>query len=151
MKARDIAFPVCMILLSMASLVFIGQFEEPMFRDASVDAKFFPKVVTIGIMILSLLLIMQNRVADKSKNKATEVTPIFTKLSLFGVLYLIGYALLIHFIGYLWASVLAFTLYLLLFKVRKPIYYLYAWVFVFALYYLFGEVFYIAFPQGIFY
>ncbi|GAK20703.1 hypothetical protein JCM19052_1203 [Vibrio sp. JCM 19052] len=72
-------------------------------------------------------------------------------MAIFGIGFLVAYALLIHIIGYLIASLIAFTAYLVFFKVKKPLYYLIAWCFVFGVYYLFGEVFYIALPQGLYY
>ncbi|MCL9773985.1 tripartite tricarboxylate transporter TctB family protein [Vibrio methylphosphonaticus] len=146
MNNRNIIFPSLMILISLFALVIISQFNEPMFQqDASVDAKFFPSVVAIAIIVISAILMIQSKMANLAKQ---ETSPIFTKLSIFGLFFLVGYAVLISFIGYLYATLLAFTLYLVVFKITKPLYYVVAWSFVFGIYYLFGEVFVISLPQG---
>jgi hypothetical protein len=77
--------------------------------------------------------------------------PMISRMAIFGAVFLVAYAILISITGYLIASLIAFTAYLIYFKVKKPLYYGVAWTFVFCVYYLFGEVFYIALPQGIFY
>ncbi len=147
MSNRNIVFPSIMIVLSAIVLFLVGQFDEPRFQDASVDAKFFPTVIAIGQIILCIALIIQH----KMKKNAEAQNPLFSKMAAFAVAFIIGYALLISVIGYLYASLVAFTLYLVFFKVKKPLYYLVAWVFVGCVYYLFGEVFYIALPQGLFF
>lgn len=144
MKIRSLVFPMIMICFSLVALIFIQGFEAPMFQDASVDAKFFPRVIAIAILIISLLLILQ----EKIKPSLQTIPPIFSKMAIYGFLYLIGYAVLIHFIGYLYATLAAFTLYLICFKVKKPSYYVTAWLFVFGIYYLFSEVFIISLPEG---
>ncbi|MFA0442766.1 tripartite tricarboxylate transporter TctB family protein [Vibrio sp. 10N.286.49.C2] len=145
MKDRNIVFPSLMIIFSVLALVVISQFNEPRFQDASVDAKFFPMVVSIAIIIISIALMIQS----KLKNSIPQnLSPVFTKLSIFGFCFLIGYAVLISFIGYLYATLFAFTFYLVAFKITKPLYYLIAWAFVFGIYYLFGEVFVISLPEG---
>ncbi|GAB7218338.1 tripartite tricarboxylate transporter TctB family protein [Vibrio comitans] len=145
---RNIVFPSLIIALSAVILVLIGQFAEPRFQDASVDAKFFPTAIAVAQIIICIALLVQH----KLKSINTEAQPaIFSKMAMFGVIFLIGYALLINLIGYLLASLVAFTIYLVLFKVKKPLYYVVAWTFVFGVYYLFGEVFYIALPEGLFY
>lgn len=148
MNNRNIIFPALMIILSAVILVVIGQFAEPRFQDASVDAKFFPMVIAIAQIIICAVLILQYKaksITDEEENA------IFSKMAVFGVAFLIAYAFLISIVGYLIASLVAFTAYLLFFKVKKPLYYFVAWVFVGGVYYLFGEVFYISLPQGIFY
>ncbi|MCQ1058597.1 tripartite tricarboxylate transporter TctB family protein [Photobacterium sp. DNB23_23_1] len=151
MLNRNFLFPSLIILLGAASLFIISQFDKPMFQDASVDAAFFPTVVVIAMMVISTVLIFQHWQQTKLKKNAQidHEEPLFSKLSIFGVTYLIGYAFLIHILGYLFASLIAFTLYLIYFKVKKPLYYVIAAVFVFSVYYLFGEVFVIALPDGI--
>ncbi|GAL19010.1 hypothetical protein JCM19235_2433 [Vibrio maritimus] len=109
---------------------------------------FFPSVVAIAIILLSGLLIIQHVMQNKLTK---EELPIFTKLSVFGLAFLGGYALLINVVGYLIASFIAFTIYLVIFKVKKPLYYAVAWAFVYGIYYLFGEVFIIALPEGLLY
>ncbi|CAM3143882.1 tripartite tricarboxylate transporter TctB family protein [Vibrio rarus] len=145
---RNIVFPSLIIALSAVILVLIGQFAEPRFSDASVDAKFFPTAIAIAQILLCIALLVQHKIKSIDKEQQPAI---FTKMAVFGIAFLMGYALLIHLIGYLLASLLAFTIYLLLFKVKKPLFYLVAWVFVFGVYYLFGEVFYIALPEGLFY
>ena len=153
MLNRNFLFPSLIILLGAASLFVISQFDKPMFQDASVDAAFFPTVVTIAMMVISSVLVFQHwqKNSSETKKRPTQEkeAPLFSKLSIFGVAYLIGYAFLIHLLGYLFASLIAFALYLIYFKVKKPLYYVIAAVFVVSVYYLFGEVFVIALPDGI--
>ncbi|MGV3000865.1 tripartite tricarboxylate transporter TctB family protein [Vibrio sp.] len=147
MKDRNLTFPFLMILMSIGALIVISQFDKPMFQDASVDAKFFPRVIAFGIIILSCVLMLQSII---QRTKQT-LPPIFSKLSLFGVGFLILYASLIYFIGYLAASLIAFTSYLIFLKIKKPMYYVFSTIFVFFVYYLFSEVFFISLPQGVFF
>ncbi len=142
---RNLVFPSLIIILSAITLVVVSQFAEPRFQDASVDAKFFPAVIAIFQIVICIALIIQS----KLKSSPEYQEGIFSKMAWFAVGFLFGYALLIHLLGYLFASLIAFTAYLLFFKVRKPLMYMVAWVFVFSVYYLFGEVFYISLPQGI--
>ena len=151
---RNVIFPSIIILLSAIAFAVITQFDKPMYAaDASVDAKFFPMVIVIAQIVICIILLIQYiQKQAKMRNEdspAPKETPLVSKMSLFGVVYLIGYALLISVIGYLYASLLAFILYLVYFKIKKPIYYIVAVIFVFAVYYLFGEVFYIYLPEAI--
>ncbi|CAH0526132.1 tripartite tricarboxylate transporter TctB family protein [Vibrio hippocampi] len=144
---RNMIFPSLIIVISAIVLVIISQFAEPRFQDASVDAKFFPTAIAIIQILICIALIVQVRI----KKLAANQQPIFSKMAAFGVGFLIAYAVLISVIGYLYASLVAFTAYLIFFKVKKPLFYAVAWAFVFCVYYLFGEVFYIALPEGYFY
>ncbi len=144
---RNVIFPSLIMVLSAVVLAVITQFAEPRFQDASVDAKFFPTAIAILQIIICIALIVQSKV----KNAVADSSPIFSRMAIFGVIFLICYAVLISIVGYLYASLIAFTAYLVFFKVKKPLFYLVAWIFVFCVYYLFGEVFYIALPQGYFY
>lgn len=145
---RDIVFPGLMIVISAIVLVLISQFDEPHFQDASVNAQFFPSVIAIAQILICIALIVQRKLKAPTENKPL---PVFSKMAVFGIGFLIAYASLINLVGYLIASLIAFTVYLMFFKVKKPMYYVIAWAFVFGVYYLFGEVFYISLPQGLFY
>lgn len=147
MMNRHVIFPSLMIVLSALTLAVITQFDQPRFQDASVNAQFFPTVIAVMQIVICVALIIQH----KLKTTASSDAPIFSKMAWFGLAFLITYAALISVIGYLYASLLAFTLYLICFRVKKPLFYAVAWVFVFSVYYLFGEVFYIALPDGYFY
>lgn len=142
---RNVIFPSFIITISALAFAVITQFDKPRFQDASVDATFFPMVIVIAQIIICTILIIQH-MYKKSKIKQE---PLFTKMSVFGIAYLIGYALLISVIGYLYASLAAFLIYLLFFKIKKPAYYIVAVTFVLVVYYLFGEVFYISLPEPI--
>lgn len=144
MLNRNIIFPSIIIFLSAVAFAVITQFDKPMYQDASVDAKFFPMVIVIAQIILCLILIFQH-ISKKSKIKEE---PLITKMSLFGIFYILGYAILISIIGYLYASLITFLFYLVYFKVKKPLYYIVALAFVLIVYYLFGEVFYISLPEA---
>lgn len=151
MLNRNVVFPSLLIVISAVTLYLITLFEEPMFQEASVDAAFFPTAIVIAQIILCIVLLVQHKMAKANSADADAnepVSPIFSKLSIFGLGYLAGYAVLIYFLGYLIASLTAFVFYLLYFKVKKPLYYAVAVIFVFCIYYLFGEVFVIALPEG---
>tara|TARA_R110001583_G_scaffold10698_4_gene49073 strand:+ start:2245 stop:2712 length:468 start_codon:yes stop_codon:yes gene_type:complete len=153
MLNRNIIFPSIIIFLSAIAFALVTQFDQPRYQDASVDATFFPMVIVIAQIVLCLILIIQH--INKKKNEeannvqSSKEEPLISKMSLFGLGYLIGYALLISVIGYLYASLFAFILYLAYFKIKKPLYYIVAVTFVLIVYYLFGEVFYISLPQAI--
>ncbi|MEZ8824741.1 tripartite tricarboxylate transporter TctB family protein [Vibrio amylolyticus] len=150
---RHVFFPSLVIVCSAIILFLVGQFAEPRFQDASVDAKFFPAVVAILQIVICIALIVQHRMKSAKEATLSESgqTPMISRMAIFGTVFLIGYAILISIVGYLFASLIAFTAYLIFFKIKKPLYYGVAWTFVFCVYYLFGEVFYISLPQGIFY
>lgn len=142
---RDILFPLLMIAVSVAALITISQFAEPYFQDASVNAQFFPSVIAIAQIIICVILMVQHKMKKQEK---TERSPLFSKMAIFAVVFLISYAFLINLIGYLTASLVAFATYLVFFKVKKPLYYVIACAFVFGVYYLFGEVFFISLPES---
>ena len=142
MLNRNIFFPSLVIVLSLIVLVFIEQFPAPMYQDASVGAGFFPTIVVIIQILICCALIIQYK---KKQNKSEE-TKLVSSHSIFGFSLLVGYAALITFLGYLPASLIGFTFYLMYFRIKKPLYYVIAWVFVFTIYYLFGEVFLISLP-----
>ncbi|PKF63303.1 tripartite tricarboxylate transporter TctB family protein [Psychromonas sp. psych-6C06] len=142
---RNIIFPALMIIVSMITLVLITQFAVPRYQDASVGAGFFPAIIAIIQVFICCVLIFQYL----QKKAHQKETPLISRESIFGVLFLIGYALLISLIGYLYASLIGFTLYLVYYKIKQPLYYVIAWVFVLSIYYLFGEVFVISLPEGL--
>ena len=149
---RNVIFPSIIIVLSALAFAVITQFDKPMYQDASVDAKFFPMVIVIAQIVICIVLLIQYKYKQSHIEEDSPVSkeePLVSKMSLFGVAFLIGYALLISVIGYLFASLFAFVFYLLYFKIKKPLYYIVAIVFVLAVYYLFGEVFYISLPEAV--
>lgn len=148
MLNRHVIFPSLIIVFSAVVLFLVGQFAEPRFQDASVDAKFFPTAIAIIQIIICAALLIQHKLKKAQSEKEQQI---ISKMAVFGISFLIGYAFLITIVGYLYASFVAFTLYLICFKVKKPLYYAVAWSFVYGVYYLFGEVFYIALPEGMFY
>lgn len=145
MLNRNIFFPSLVIVLSLIVLVFITQFQEPRYQDAPVGAGFFPTIIAIIQIIICSVLIFQY----KKKQKPKQEIALITRHSIFGFIFLIGYALLITLVGYLPASLIGFTSYLIYYRVKKPLYYVTAWIFVFAIYFLFGEVFVISLPEGL--
>ena len=145
MLNRNIFFPSLVIVLSLIVLVLISQFQEPMYQDAPVGAGFFPTIVAIIQIIICSVLIIQY----KNKQKPEKEVQLISKHSTFGFTLLVGYAALITLVGYLPASLVGFTYYLIYYRVKKPLYYAVAWIFVFAIYFLFGEVFVISLPEGL--
>ncbi|WP_428197469.1 tripartite tricarboxylate transporter TctB family protein, partial [Aliivibrio kagoshimensis] len=109
-----------MIIISAIALAVITQFDRPMYQDTSVDAKFFPMMIVIAQIAICIILIAQH----KFKKAAEQQEPLMSKMSVFGVAFLIGYSLLISVVGYLYASLIAFIFYLVYFKVKKPTYYI---------------------------
>ena len=145
MLNRNIFFPSLVIFLSLVFLVLISQFEEPRYQDAPVGAGFFPAVIAIIQIIICSVLIIQY----KKKQKPQKEVTLISSHSIFGFTFLIGYAVLITLVGYLPASLIGFTYYLIFYRVKKPLYYVTAWIFVFAIYFLFSEVFIISLPEGL--
>lgn len=149
MLSREVVFPVLVIIFSAVILSLIPQFSMPMYQqDASVGAKFFPTVIAVAQILICIGLIVQYKL---KKPQSSEARPIFTPMSLFGLGFLLFYAVFMSIAGYLIASLVTFTLYLVCLKMNKPMYYIVAWLFVFGIYYLFGTVFLISLPTGIFY
>lgn len=148
MLNRNTILPMIVIVISVVLLFIISNFELPMYRDpSSVGAQFFPTMIAVLQIILCLALIITDRL--KKESSETSSGPIVTKLALYGILFLLSYALLMHIFGYLIASLVCFTVYLIYLKVKKVSYYVTAWIFVFSVYYIFGEVFFIMLPEGI--
>ncbi len=145
MLNRNVFFPALLIVLSTIILVVISQFSEPRYQDASVGAGFFPTIIAIIQIIICAVLIFQY----KNKKKSATEEPLITSESIFGIAFVIGYAVLISLVGYLIASLVAFTFYLVYFKIKKPLYYVIAWVFVLTIYFLFSKVFIISLPEGL--
>jgi len=143
---RNIFFPALITFLSAVILVLITQFPEPRFQDAPVGAAFFPTAVAIIQIIICAILIIQHK---NKKRAVAKEEPLVSSKSVFGITFLIGYAVLIHVVGYLLASLIGFTFYLIYYKIKKPAYYIFAWIFVFTVYFLFGEVFVISLPEGL--
>ena len=148
MLNRNIILPAFIVVLSAVALFLISQFPAPRFQDAPVGADFFPAVIAIIQIFICGILIVQYKRSNKRSNKSTAEAPLFSRKSIFGITFLIAYAVLISLIGYLYASLIGFTFYLLYFKVKKPLYYIIAWIFVFAIYFLFSDVFIISLPEG---
>lgn len=134
-----------MILFGVIAQILIAQFEEPRFGSGSVGAKFFPSAVAAFIIILSVCLLIQ---AYLEKTPKEDRQPIISKASLLGVVFIVSYVVVMSFIGYLASTLLAFMIYLAVLKTKKISYYLIAATFAFTIYYIFGEVFFIALPQG---
>lgn len=149
MLNRNIFFPGLMIFLSLIFLVLISQFEEPRYQDAPVGAGFFPAVIAIIQIIICSILIIQYKKKQKPQQAPKEEITLVSSHAIFGFTFLIGYAVLITLVGYLPASLIGFTYYLLFYRIKKPLYYVTAWVFVFAIYFLFSEVFIISLPEGL--
>jgi len=145
MLNRHILFPSLIIIMSVLILIGITQFKLPLYQDAPVGAGFFPAVIAIIQIVICTVLMIQHKRTESPGQEA----PLISKKSIFGIVYLITYALLISLIGYLLASLISFTFYLVYFKIKKPLFYAIAWIFVFAIYYVFGELFYIALPEGL--
>lgn len=144
---RNTILPMIVIFISVVLLFIISNFELPMYRDpSSVGAQFFPTMIAILQIILCLAIIIQDRLHKDTEEASSG--PIVSKLALYGVGFLLSYALLMQVFGYLIASLVCFTAYLLYLKVKKVSYYITAWVFVFSVYYIFGEVFFIMLPEG---
>ncbi|MGL6313394.1 tripartite tricarboxylate transporter TctB family protein [Vibrio sp. WXL103] len=141
---RNVVFPSLMIVFGAVALWLISQFDRPMYQDASVDASFFPTLIVILQIVICATLLIQQKLKGVEKVQGALIN----RKSLFGIAYLIGYAVTISILGYLYASLLAFTAYLAFLKVKKPLYYVTGLVFVFGVNYLFGQVFYIALPQA---
>lgn len=145
MLNRNVLFPTLIIIISAILLVLITQFAVPRYQDASVGAGFFPTAVAIIQIVICSVLIIQYR---KKKNTAKEL-PLLSSKSIFGIAFVVAYAVLISLVGYLIASLVGFTFYLIYYKIKKPLYYVIAWLFVFIIYYLFSEVFVISLPEGL--
>jgi len=146
MLNRNFIFPALMITVSLVLLAIITQFDAPMYQDAPVGAAFFPTVIAIIQIIICCVLLIQYK---NKKNQVSGEEPVISRKSIFGITFVIGYAILISLVGYLIASLIGFTYYLVANKVKKPVYYIFACLFVVFIYYLFGEIFVISLPEGL--
>ncbi|WP_290039513.1 tripartite tricarboxylate transporter TctB family protein [Psychromonas sp. 14N.309.X.WAT.B.A12] len=145
MLNRHLVLPSFVIILSLVILGFITQFPEPLYQASPVGAGFFPTVIVVIQILICCVLIIQHQ----RKKQVEQEQPLLSSHSIFGFTLLVGYAALITLVGYLPASLIGFTYYLIYYRVKKPIYYVVAWVFVLAIYFLFSDVFIISLPEGL--
>ncbi|MPW31805.1 tripartite tricarboxylate transporter TctB family protein [Agarivorans sp. B2Z047] len=145
--SRYNVLPTLIIFLSAISLWLISGFNAPRYQDASVDASFFPTIVSLVMVLLSCLMLYHHIRSNGNRQTTCSDDPLVPSGALLGMLFIAYYVLLIAVVGYLLASFVAFSTYLLALKVKRLSYYIAAWSFVTIIYYLFGEVFVIALPQ----
>ncbi|MCB5161178.1 tripartite tricarboxylate transporter TctB family protein [Marinomonas algarum] len=146
MNVKKILLPSVIIVISVVALYFISQFSVPNFQDASVGSKFFPTAIAVLQIIICFFIILGELLDTESES---DSAPFLNKYSLFGAVFIIGYATTIYFLGYFLATLLAFGVYLLFFRTKNLYYYLVAIVFTVVIYYVFANVFYVALPEGL--
>ena len=150
MNGKNIAFPVILIFVSAAFLFFANQFQLPSYEgDAGgVSSKFFPSVVAIMQIVICFFIILKEYI---DRNKSSERTPFLNRYSVFGIVFILGYAFSIYLLGYFLSTLISFLLYLVFFKTKNIWYYVTAVLFTCIIYYVFANVFYVALPEGLIY
>lgn len=146
MNGKNLVFPIVIICVSAVFLFFASQFPSPSFQDSSVSSKFFPSAIAVIQIIICLCLIAGELL---KRNKASESASVFSKYSIFGAAFIIGYAFLIYLLGYLASTLIAFFVYLAFFRNKNIWYYVTGIVFTCVIYYVFVNVFYVALPEGL--
>src|SRR5699024_3661899 len=112
-------------------------------------AEFFPKVILIVLMILSVALIIKSFLHTKEENSESskqfeEDRKKWVGWSVFGLLIL--YSFIVEKIGFIISSIIIMSIILFLLSARKWYYYLILIVMIFLIYYIFVDLMRIMLP-----
>lgn len=141
----DKIFSIILCLISAVVYYSASQFDMSYIGDTGLGPDFFPKVVSVILIVLSILIFIssgKNKKAEKNPNVKYTLTTIGT----FAV-----YIVLIGRIGYLVSTILfSFAIISLLKKDSIVLKVVYSIVFPVGLYLLFTYAFKVSLPTGIF-
>jgi hypothetical protein len=140
-----IGFGLFVFSLVMYFLIIPNQIKEISFGAGSLSASFFPRVATVIIGFLSLVLMFNNFIL-KQQTRINDFGPKALNI----ILFLIGYVAGVHVLGYLIATGLfLFTLMIYLSKEKWWRYILTITVFLIVNYLFFEKVLNLILPRGI--
>lgn len=141
----DKIFSIILCLISAVVYYSASQFDMSYIGDTGLGPDFFPKVVSVILIVLSILIFILN-----GKDKKTEKNPNI-KYTLITIGIFAVYIVLIGKIGYLVSTILfSFAIISLLKKDSIVLKVVYSIIFPVGLYLLFTYAFKVSLPTGIF-
>ncbi len=141
----DKIFSIILCLISAVVYYSASQFDMSYIGDTGLGPDFFPKVVSVILIVLSILIFISN-----GKDKKTEKNPNI-KYTLITIGIFAVYIVLIGKIGYLVSTILfSFAIISLLKKDSIVLKVVYSIIFPVGLYLLFTYAFKVSLPTGIF-
>lgn len=143
-----------MSCISVLIYVMTFTFKETLIRDNYTGPAFFPRIIAVCLLLLSLALIVTSLTKPKdAKKENEEIKSIFSKAMFKPIaasIILIIYVLfLLEFLGFTLSSIVLFLGLLIISQTRKKAYYIIAPIFVIGVTLLFRYGFMVQLPVGI--
>ena len=149
MKKTDTITGTIFFILGILILISTYNFKQTLIMDNYLGASFFPRIVSVVLIFLSIVLTLSGW---KNKTGEQDGPSVFTKEKLIRPFIVIGelviYILLLNISGFCITSVLLFWSILLTSKVNKRSYYIIAPVFIGIVYAIFRYIFLVQLPVG---
>lgn len=149
MKKTDIITGIIFFILGISILISTYHFKQTLIMDNYLGASFFPRIVSIILIFLSIILIFSGW---KNKYNEHDEPSIFTKEKIIRPFIVIGALLISIFMlnitGFCITSVLLFWSILLISKATKRSYFITAPVFIGIVYFIFRYIFLVQLPVG---
>ncbi|MBZ4683338.1 MAG: putative tricarboxylic transport rane protein [Fusobacteriaceae bacterium] len=150
MKKINIAIGIIFIIFSSFIYMKANTFKQTLIVDIGLGADFFPKLISIIIILISILLIY---LSIKNKELSNNVSSVFNsdmKNSIIGMFLLIIYGISLNIIGYLISTIIFCYIFLHIFKVKNILLKItISLIFSLIIYFIFNRVFLITLPVGI--
>ncbi len=150
---RDMLFAGSFFVMGILLLLIIPIF-APGRPGTQPDSRFFPRVIAVAIMAISVLMFANNllkhihEIRSEKPNEAPKSSVGWIDerraFILFGIIAV--YALLMKPVGFIISTVLATTAILLVLKVKKPLSYLIVYAFSAVIFLVFKYVLYVRLP-----
>ena len=144
---------VCVLLIASSIFFFILTLSYPVIsRFEKMGPEFWPRLMLIGIVIVTLFLLVES-IMEKRKPRKTEEGPgeeKNTKLVIASGGILMTSLLLMPIIGFLLSSFIATAVLAIVLGERKKLAaFLYAFVMVLVIYVSFGKLMFVPLPRGV--
>lgn len=144
---------VCVVLIAASIFFFIQTLSYPVIsRFEKMGPEFWPRLMLIGIVIVTLFLLVES-IMEKRKTRKTEEGPREeknTKLVIASGGILMTSLLLVPIIGFLLSSFIATAvLAIVLGERKKHAAFFYSFVMVFVIYVSFGKLMFVPMPRGV--
>lgn len=139
---------IALLVFSILTYTLLPNFIN-IIQEQEFGAEFFPKVILIVLMILSVALIIKSFLHTKEENSESskqfeEDRKKWVGWSVFGLLIL--YSFIVEKIGFIISSIIIMSIILFLLSARKWYYYLILIVMIFLIYYIFVDLMRIMLP-----
>jgi hypothetical protein len=151
-EMKKINFIIGSIFIIFSIIIFIlaNNFSQNLVVDVGLKADFFPKLISILMIIASCVLIHGSL---KNKSLSNHISDVFNsdmKKPLLGMALIISYGISMIVIGYLVSTVVFCFIFLHIFKVKKLLTKcIVSIVFSLIIYFIFNNLFLINLPRGI--